>query len=187
MPPHELADPSRPTSGASPDVAALVDAARAGDRTAFGTLYELYGRMVHGVLLGAGQRDDVQDLVQDVFLRALRQLHTLREPAAFGGWLATLARNEARMHHRAARETIELTEQIPGPSPADATLGTDDVMHALRTLPERYREPLILRLVNQMSGEEIARTIGLSHGTVRVYLHHGMKLLREHLGRRSDA
>jgi RNA polymerase sigma-70 factor (ECF subfamily) len=187
MPRRELADHSRPTSGAPPDVGALVDAARAGDRNAFGTLYELYGRMVHGVLLGAGQRDDVQDLVQDVFLRALRQLHTLREPAAFGGWLATLARNEARMHHRAARETIELTEQIPGPSPVDATLGTDDVMHALRTLPERYREPLILRLVNQMSGEEIARAIGLSHGTVRVYLHHGMKLLRDHLGRRSDA
>jgi RNA polymerase sigma-70 factor (ECF subfamily) len=187
MPPPELADPSRPTRGASPDVAALVGAARAGDRSAFGTLYERYARMVHGVLLGAGQRDDVQDLVQDVFLRALRQLHTLREPAAFGGWLATLARNEARMHHRSTRDTVELTEQIPGSPPAEPTLEMEDVMRAMRTLPERYREPLLLRLVNQMSGEEIALTMGLTHGTVRVYLHHGMKLLREQLGGRGEA
>jgi RNA polymerase sigma-70 factor (ECF subfamily) len=178
---RELADPSPPVDTRSHDAATLVRAACAGDREAFGTLYERYARLVHGLLLASAQRDDVQDLVQDVFFRALRQLHTLREPAAFGGWIATMARNEARMHHRSARPMVELPENLPGPTTSDE-LDTEDVLRALRALPERYREPLALRLVEQMNGEEIARQMGLTHGTVRVYLHHGMRLLREKLG-----
>ena len=181
-----LAEPSPTIDVTSADTAALVGAARDGNRAAFGTLYVRYARFVHGVLLASAQRDDVQDLVQDVFLRALRQLHTLREPAAFGGWIATLARNEARMHHRSWKPTEELSEQLPGPAaaPAVETLAMDDVLAALRALPERYREPLTLRLVEQMGGEQIAATLGLTHGTVRVYLHHGIRLLREQLGGR---
>jgi RNA polymerase sigma-70 factor (ECF subfamily) len=182
-----MAEPTSTIDVQSTDTAALVCAARDGDRAAFGALYERHARLVHGVLLASAQRDDVQDLVQDVFFRALRQLHTLREPAAFGGWLATMARNEARMHHRAAKPTEELSDQLPGPSQASATdaLEMEDVLRALRALPERYREPLTLRLVEQMGGEEIARTLGLTHGTVRVYLHHGIRLLREQLGERN--
>ncbi|NUO38044.1 MAG: sigma-70 family RNA polymerase sigma factor [Gemmatimonadaceae bacterium] len=164
------------------DTAALVGAAQTGDRAAFGALYERFARLVHGVLLASAPRDDVPDLVQDVFLRALRQLHTLREPAAFGGWIATMARNEARMHHRSSRPTEALSDQVAGSTPSPETTAMDDVLRALRALPERYREPLTLRLVEQMGGEEIARTLGLTHGTVRVYLHHGIRLLREQLG-----
>jgi RNA polymerase sigma-70 factor (ECF subfamily) len=183
-----LAEPT-PTADEGPTgTAALVVAARDGDRDAFGALYVRFGRLVHGVLLASGQRDDVPDLVQDVFLRAMRQLHTLREPAAFGGWIASMARNEGRMHHRAAKPTEELSDQLPGPAPAAAPdgPGMDDVLRALGALPERYREPLVLRLVEQMSGEEIARKLGLTHGTVRVYLHHGMARLREQLGGARD-
>jgi RNA polymerase sigma-70 factor, ECF subfamily len=178
-----LADTTQTPGAGSADTAALVRAAREGDRVAFGTLYERYARLVHGLLLASAERDDVQDLVQDVFFRALRQLHTLREPAAFGGWIATLARNEARMHHRSARPTLELSDQLPGPvpEPPAGTLEMQDVLRALRALPERYREPLTLRLVGQMGGEEIAAKLGLTHGTVRVYLHHGIRLLREQL------
>jgi RNA polymerase sigma-70 factor (ECF subfamily) len=178
-----LADPISTLDAGTSETAALVSAARDGDRAAFGTLYERYARFVHGVLLASARQDDVQDLVQDVFFRALRQLHTLREPAAFGGWIATMARNEARMHHRSAKPTEELSDQLPGPAPAPtADALAMDVIRALRALPERYREPLTLRLVEQMGGEEIAQKLGLTHGTVRVYLHHGIRLLREQLG-----
>jgi RNA polymerase sigma-70 factor (ECF subfamily) len=164
------------------DTAALVHAAQGGDRAAFGALYERFARLVHGVLLTGAQRDDVPDLLQEVFLRALRQLHTLREPAAFGGWIATMARNEARMHHRSERPAEELSDQVAEAPSSSDTMEMEDVLRALRALPERYREPLTLRLVEQMGGEEIARTLGLTHGTVRVYLHHGIRLLREQLG-----
>ena len=72
-----------------------VAAARDGDRAAFGQLYERYARMVHGVLLARVPVGEVDDLVQDVFMRALRRLSTLRETASFGAWLAAIARNVA--------------------------------------------------------------------------------------------
>ena len=185
---RRVPDSLSPTAASVVETATLVSTARDGNRAAFGALYERYARMVHGVLLASAPQDDVQDLLQDVFFRALRQLHTLREPAAFGAWIATIARNEVRMHHRAAKPTEELSHQHADPGSggesAPDRLGTDDVLRALRTVPERYREPLTLRLVEQMGGEQIAEQLGLTHGTVRVYLHHGLRLLREQLGAR---
>ena len=64
---------------------ALVEAVRAGDHEAFGRLYAQYAPMVHGVLLARVPYRDVDDLVQDVFLSALKRLGSLREAAAFGG------------------------------------------------------------------------------------------------------
>jgi RNA polymerase sigma-70 factor, ECF subfamily len=178
-----VAEPSATTEQGPGDVPGLVSRAREGDRAAFGVLYERYARFVHGVLLANADRQDVQDLVQDVFLRAMQQLHTLRDPAAFGGWIGAMARNEARMRHRGTHATEELSDQIASGEPQRPTrLEMEDVLAAIRRLPERYGEPLTLRLVEQMSGEDIAAALGLTHGTVRVYLHHGIRLLREQLG-----
>ena len=73
----------------------LVSAARDGDRAAFGRLYDRYARMVHGILLSRVPAREVDDLVQEVFLLALRQLHALRDISRFGAWLATITRNRA--------------------------------------------------------------------------------------------
>src|SRR5690349_10936570 len=62
----------------------LVRAARAGDEAAFTRLYDRYGRVVHAVLLARVDRQDVEDLVQEVFLTAWKRLADLRDPAAFG-------------------------------------------------------------------------------------------------------
>ena len=81
-----------PTPQTSDD-ASLVLAAREGDRAAFGGLYARYARMVHGILLARVPHNDVDDLVQDVFLRALPKLRDLRDAAKFGPWLAAITRN----------------------------------------------------------------------------------------------
>src|SRR5262245_44044468 len=86
------------------DDSALVEAARRGDRSAFGRLYDRYARMVHGILLARVPVRDVDDLVHDVFLLALPRLHTLREVARFGAWLAAIARNRANDYHRSSVE-----------------------------------------------------------------------------------
>ena len=164
--------------------ATLVAAARNGDREAFGELYARYGRLVHGVLLSRLPRHEVDDLVQDVFVTALRRLRTLRDPAAFGAWLAAIARNRATDHHRRgpgpARPAPAPDEADPGKDPPPA--GSLAVLSLIRSLPEAYRETLMLRLVEGMTGPEIALRTGLTHGSVRVNLHRGMKLLREALG-----
>ena len=154
----------------------LVCAAIAGDRPAFGELYVRYARMVHGILLAKVPPKDAEDLVQDVFISAMRQLRGLRTASAFRGWLCAIARNRAMDYFRRARES-EPVEEIAAPRGAanDAFL----VLDAIRRLPEAYRETLILRLVEGMTGPEIAERTGLTADSVRVNLCRGMKMLRE--------
>ncbi len=90
------------------DLVSLVAAAREGDRGAFGRLYERYARMVHGILLARAPVGEVDDLVQDVFVRAMRQVHTLRDVNCFGGWLATVARNRANDFHRLTAGSVRV-------------------------------------------------------------------------------
>ncbi len=173
--------PAPPPSVSPPaDDARLVESARAGDRAAFGRLFTLYAPMVHGVLLARLPPAEVDDLVQDVFLQAMRQLHALRDPLAFGGWLATIARNRAADYHRRAPATVELADDWPAPDPAHAEALS--VLALIRTLPGAYRETLVLRLVEGLTGPEIAERTGLTPGSVRVNLHRGMARLREKLG-----
>lgn len=163
--------------------AALAAAARQGDRSAFAALYARYAPMVHGMLLARVPAVEVDDLVQDVFLQALRRLYTLREPAAFGGWLAMIARNRASDFHRRSTPTQELPEELPGGHGGAAQRAEAlKVLAVIKALPEAYRETLVLRLVEGMTGPEIAARTGCTSASVRVNLHRGMKLLREKLG-----
>lgn len=161
-----------------------VRAARAGDQRAFERLYLRYGSMVHGILLARVPRIQVDDLVQDVFVVAWQRLTSLRDEAAFGGWLAAIARNRAVDYHRRAVETVVLDGREPAsrPDSADCSLDAARALRAIRSLPEAYRETLVLRLVEGLSGPEIAERTGLAPASVRVNLHRGMKLLRERLG-----
>ena len=160
--------------------AALVETARAGDRAAFERLYHLYAPLVHGVLLARVPYGEVSDLVQDVFLTAFRKLGALRDAERFGPWVAIIARNRAADFYRRARQTEELHEGLAEGAGRGAE--AREALEVIRSLPEAYRETLVLRLVEGMSGPEIAERTGLQPGSVRVNLHRGMKLLRQRLG-----
>ncbi|HEY3040740.1 MAG TPA: sigma-70 family RNA polymerase sigma factor [Pyrinomonadaceae bacterium] len=160
--------------------AALVEAVLAGNRDMFGRLYQLYAPLVHGVLLARLPRSEVEDLVQDIFLHALRKLHTLRDTRAFGPWIAMIARNRANDFHRRSRETVELPDDLC--SNDSSQIKAEEILAIIRTLPDAYRETLVLRLVEGMTGPEIATRTGLTPASVRVNLHRGMKLLRSKLG-----
>ncbi|WP_321474231.1 sigma-70 family RNA polymerase sigma factor [uncultured Paludibaculum sp.] len=157
----------------------LVEAAQRGDRAAFGSLYEHYSRMVNAVLLARVHRQETGDLVHEVFLQAWRALPSLREPAAFPGWLARIARNKALDFYRRARQEEELPLTLEGGSRP----GEDGhyILAMVRSLPEAYRETLLMRLVEGLTGPEIAALTGLTHESVRVNLSRGMKMLREKL------
>src|SRR5207245_9805027 len=101
---------AQPTTDTSADDA-LVSAARAGDRPAFGLLYHRYARMVHGILLCRVPPREVDDLVQEVFLLALRQLHSLRDISRFGAWLSTITRNRANDYYRRSNSAERQMEQ----------------------------------------------------------------------------
>ena len=157
----------------------LVRAVLDGDREGFGRLYDLYAPLVHGILLARVPRAEVDDLVQDIFLHAFKKLHTLRDSSAFGPWIAMIARNRAVDYYRRSRETVELTDEVRGTDKQESQAA--EILELIRGLPEAYRETLVLRLVEGMTGPEIAARTGLTAPSVRVNLHRGMKLLREKL------
>ncbi len=167
------------------DDAEMVNAARRGDRSAFAQLHAAYCRMVHGIVLTRAPISDAHDLVQDVFLEALRKLHTLRDPGSFGPWIAAIARNLASARHRrnaGVKETLFDAEAgRASASPADRDEAAR-ILAMIRSMPESYGETLVLRLVEGLTGPQIAACTGLTPGSVRVNLHRGMQLLRQRLG-----
>jgi len=172
--------PAPPTVANTTVEAQLIDRACSGDREAFDDLYRMFAPLVHGIVLARVRYDDAPDIVQEVFLAAYGNLHKLRDRNTIGAWLSSIARNRAAEFYRRARPTEELSEEISDRNNPEAE--AREILAAIRTLPETYRETLVLRLVEGMTGNEIAERTGLKPESVRVNLHRGMELLRQTLG-----
>lgn len=159
--------------------------ARRGSRDARDRLFRRFAPVVHGVLLGRLQPADADDATQRVFETAFSRLAALRDDAAFPGWLMSMARNAASdLHRRAPPEQSDGTavDHVAVVASQESAADAQRVLSAIRALPEAYREPLLLRLVEGLTGPEIAELTGLTPGSVRVNLHRGMALLRASLG-----
>src|SRR5437667_7261392 len=165
---------------ARPD-AELVRAAQAGDVGSFEMLYTKYAPFVHSILLGRLPAADADDVTQNVFMSAWGKLASLRDPAAFAGWVARIARNAAEDHRRRMHDTLQLDVDYAAKSRQAEAAEAARALAAIRAMPEAYRETLMMRLVEGLSGAEIAERSGLTEGSVRVDLHRGMQLLREAL------
>jgi RNA polymerase sigma-70 factor (ECF subfamily) len=141
--------------------------------------YRRYAPVVHGIAVAFVGGTDADDVTQDVFLKVFRSIDELRDPAALAPWVCGIARNAARdwLRQRRRRVTAPLEDDPAAPERGDDQLA-ERVLALVRSLPEAYRETLVLRLVEGLSGAEIAARTGLTHGSVRVNLHRGMSLLR---------
>jgi RNA polymerase sigma-70 factor (ECF subfamily) len=159
--------------------AALVRAAQRGKRDAVTEIYERYWRVVHAAILARVPSQGAEDILQDVFAAAVRRLPSVRKGESLGGWLLTIARNRAADYWRRTQKTGELPEDLAAKNPPRAE--ANQVLAHIRALPDAYRETLIMRFVEGMTGPEIAERTGHTHGSVRVNLHRGMALLREAL------
>jgi RNA polymerase sigma-70 factor (ECF subfamily) len=119
------------------------------------------------------------------------RLSDLRDAERFGPWLAAITRNRANDYYRQTQAVTQVTESLPEDEeqlPAASTAPDAQaaaILACVRSLPDTYRETLILRLVEGMNGPEIAARTGLTPGSVRVNLHRGMQQLREKLSQAS--
>ena len=156
--------------------------ATGGDRDAFGTIYLRFAAVVHGILVSRLGVDEADDAVQEVFLQAWSRMPELREPSAFPGWICTIARRRAVDVHRRTRHHEELPDGIGTRDRSESRAEAREALRAIQEMPEAYRETLSLRLVEGLSGPEIALVTGLTHDSVRVNLSRGMRMLRERLG-----
>jgi len=162
------------------DIADAVRRAREGDGTAWRWLHDEYRGTVHAVALANGPANVADDVVQEAFVRAMERLGDLRDDRAFGGWLCSIARHLATDGHRRRSRFAILRDVFfarPRPTPEAA-----EALDAIRALPDAYRELMMMRLVEEMTGPEIAERLDRTPGSVRVSLHRGMKLLRAQLG-----
>ncbi len=171
---------SSPAKEKPKEEAMLVERVCAGDRSAFEEFYKKLSPMVHGIILARVPRDEVDDIVQEVFITAYEKLNTLRDKNAVSPWIARIARNRAVEFYRRNKPTVELSENLS--HNGNAKNEANEILDTIKELPEAYRETLILRLVEGMTGPEIAEQTGLKHESVRVNLHRGMKMLRKKLG-----
>lgn len=163
------------------DLAGLVSAARDGDRNAFVALHSRYAPMVHAIVLSRAPESETEDIVQEVFVEAMEGLTKLKKDGSFGSWLAAIARNRAARYHRRPKLVALPTDLEAAESRTGEAL---EVIRIIQELPETYCETLIMRLVEGMTGPEIAERTGMKPGSVRVNLHRGMQLLRKILTER---
>jgi RNA polymerase sigma-70 factor (ECF subfamily) len=162
-----------------PSDAALVVAARAGEAWAREALFRRYVRAVFGLVHRLmGRDDELEDLVQECFVQALRHLGSLSEPQAFGAWLTSIVvrtthkvlRRRAlarRLGLRRPRDPVDVDSLIARSAPPDVVMELRAVYRIIEELPPLVRTALVLRRVEGMPQEELAAAMGTSVSTVK--------------------
>jgi len=172
----------------------LVRATLRGDTSAFGAIVERYWNMVVALALTKiADPAEAEDVAQESFLKAYSQLHTLRNPSRFAGWLSKIAIQQcANSFRRTARcktafgckatSLEELERQTAQTNPPGLTESEIHfVRRAVSRMPEKFRQLIIMRFAAGLSAAQIAEQLGKRPGTVRVWLHRAYKILRKDL------
>ena len=179
----------------------LVEMTLAGDRDAFGQLVERYQGPVYGLVYHyTGKYGDAEDLTQEAFIEAYRSLRHLKERDKFCAWLRGIAcricmnwlrREEKRLQKKVAKEQENIPQEISYEAIISAGVSVERdlarqeireaVTDAIASLPDKYRLPVILRYLQELSYQEIGDFMELPKSTVRGILYRANKILREEL------
>jgi RNA polymerase sigma-70 factor, ECF subfamily len=167
----------------------LIIRAQAGDRSAYETIVTQFAPMVFRMISRFFRtREDVEDLAQDVFLKLFARIDQVRPDENFPGWLARVTVNTCydelrkKRRRKVALETYGplIETETPGITPEPDKFGK--IRIALEGLDPKFKVPLILKEVEEMSVEQIAQTMGITQTNVKVRLFRARKKLAEILG-----
>lgn len=187
-----------PTTMAAEEIAdaELVARSLAGERDAFGQIVTRHQTLICSLAYNAtGNLTQSEDLAQETFLAAWRELRQLREPEKLRAWLCGIARNTIHNRFRSLKREpvhgasgLEAAAEVPASEPLPSDLAVTHEREALlwrslERIPEAYREPLILFYRQHKSVERVAADLGLSEEVVRQRLSRGRKLLQEQVER----
>jgi RNA polymerase sigma factor (sigma-70 family) len=171
----------------------LVERARRRDTQAFGELVERHQRLVVGVALArCGDLALAEDVAQEAFVTAWRDLDRLREATRVAPWIAGIARNLAASASRRQmrRDAAALPDAAPVPTPSDVAIDREDrelLANALRDVPDAQREALVLFYLEGESIAGIAAALGTSEDVVKQRLSRGRQALREGVATRVES
>jgi RNA polymerase sigma-70 factor, ECF subfamily len=176
-----------PQAEAPPPDAALIAAWRGGDEQAAAELVERHARALARFLAGAGAPEaDVDDLVQDTFIRVFRSVDRFRGQCQFRTWLLTIGGNVLKDFGRRAarRRVVPLEEGVRDRTGdphdhAEASEAEAMLAEGLKKLPRLQREVFLLRAQQGLEYEEIAAALATTPGAARVHYHHAVRRLKE--------
>jgi RNA polymerase sigma factor (sigma-70 family) len=172
----------------------LLESARHGSEAAWQELYSGLAPMVLGYLRANGA-PDAEDVLSEVFLQVARDITTFDgEERGFRSWVFTIAHHrliDARRH--SARRPVELAPDPPEPrdqaddaaDEALARIGVEEVQRVLEAISEEQRAVLLLRVVGDLSIEEVAKVVGKRPGAVKALQRRGLAAVKRELGRRA--
>ena len=179
-----------------PSTIRLVSDAKRGDTASFEALFRVYGDRVYTFLLNlTGSREDAEDLLQETFVTAYRELHTLTENGAFPGWLYTIARNfGVKLIRRQKRYRLEhiddpenggtMVEAFGAPNPEELFQREEFLTilrRILQEIPEAPRVAFALVSMEGMSYREASEILGCTEATLRVRMHRARKVIQQKL------
>lgn len=190
-------DQSNPAQGGTDDVALLAERARDGDAAAFGRLVDLFqDEIFRMVYYRTRSRPDAEDLTQDVFLQAFKNLGKLKDFDRFRAWLYSIAVNRVRDFYRKKRllsffglmgeeGSSEAPEDRPDHGPgALEQLVREEFWVRVRQLSETFsgaeREVFFLRFLDNLSIKEISHTLHKSESAVKTHLYRALQKFRDH-------
>ncbi|PWK69081.1 RNA polymerase sigma factor [Aminobacter sp. AP02] len=163
----------------------LIGRAREGDRTAFGELVERHYGFVHRVAWRwCGNRSDAEDIAQEVCARLGRAIRDYRGGAAFTTWLYAMTLNAARdMQRKSARETAKTAAYgvhalVSGHGPLAPEDPAERLWEAVRRLPDKQRDAVLLIYGEGLSHAAAADAMGIAEATVSWHIHEAKKRLK---------
>jgi RNA polymerase sigma-70 factor (ECF subfamily) len=171
----------------------LVERTRGRDTRAFETLMRRYNRRLYRIARSILSQDDVaEEAVRAAYIRAFANLDRYEPAGKFGAWLARLAFNEALTLRRHSAGTTAARQDPAAQVPpavegGDAPLTRQQLEAAIDALPEVFRTVLVLRVVEDLSGVEVAVCLGLNETTVRTRLYRAQQRLKADVARRLRA
>lgn len=186
----------------------LIRRASGGDRIAQQELWRTHRRWVAAIILAhRPQSVEVDDLMQEVAVKLLSKIHTLRDPSAFRPWLRQIVINVCRGTARSMRPMLHLAQgEAPEDGPVDVTRvpmpasseetsnqivdrhdAAGRLMQQALSLPPEYREPLLLRCIRAMTYQQISDVLGLPVTTIETRLARARRMLRDEIGEQISA
>lgn len=158
-------------------------------RNEFSDTVEKYSDRIYSIILRMiDNRDDIMDIMQNTFLKTYKNLHRFREESSLYTYMVSVAVNETRQHIRNKRKALfmdvkdELLTDYSHPSvdePLIHSRRADALNDALQELPQKYREAVVLKDIEEMPMKDIAGILNISVGAVKTRLHRGRLLLKE--------
>jgi RNA polymerase sigma factor (sigma-70 family) len=163
---------------------------QAGDTAVFDQIVAAHqqriARLVYRLL---GEPDEVEDVVQEVFLSVLQNFERFRGESKLSTWLTAIALNKCRSHYRRRllrpRSLLRLAKNPPASCdqvhPSEAAEVQQELRRAIQRLPAKYREPIVLRYFEELPVGEVGQVLGISANNVEVRLTRARQRLKEML------